>query len=297
MNNRPNPETNDLLDRASEALRQSPIPAGPSRELVASTIERLQMEIPSTDPPDLVRLAQRRNLMIRIAGLSTVLAASVLVALFVGSFFINARTSFAEMLAEVKKAESVTLTNRQKIGNAPTFEFKWYMQGQKFRMEMPGVFAYIWDMDEPTYLNLDLVRKIAKAHPANQEAREAFANPVQQLQKAKPEDAKLVSEDEIGGKKVDVYQVAKIDFLGGKGDGLMKIWVDRETKLPVKITVEGPGDNKGAGKMCLEFTDFQWNKRLDDKLFKIPEDFTFVGLQPPQGPGPVEEKEPKGKKD
>jgi hypothetical protein len=28
----------------------------------------------------------------------------------------------------------------------------------------------------------------------------------------------------------------------------------------------------------LEFEGFEWNKKLDEKLFAIPEDFTFKGL-------------------
>ena len=49
----------------------------------------------------------------------------------------------------------------------------------------------------------------------------------------------------------------------------------------VKIVINDPGDEKHGGTY-LEFVGFEWNKKLDEKLFIIPEDFTFKGLEEPR---------------
>ena len=40
-------------------------------------------------------------------------------------------------------------------------------------------------------------------------------------------------------------------------------------------------------RIVVEFTDFEWNKKLDHKLFKVPEDYTFKE----QHKGPAERTE------
>jgi hypothetical protein len=220
--------------------------------------------------------------MFRIARYSTAMAATILIAVFGWLLFVDRpRPAFAGVIESVRKAESVTLTNRQKIGNAPTMELKWYLQGQNMRIELPGVFAYIFDMSQPTYLELNLIEKVAKARPSNKEAREAFANPVKQIQQARPEDAKRGDDEKLDGRMVHVYRIDKVRFLGAKGDGEMTVWVDPKTNLPVKIVINDPGDEKHGGTY-LEFVGFEWNKKLDEKLFIIPEDFTFKGLEEPR---------------
>jgi hypothetical protein len=73
----------DLLEQAVAALRTTPIPAGPSAELVASTTRALQQ---AGGAPERGRRPSRRNRMFRIALLcSTAAAAAVLLA--VGVFF------------------------------------------------------------------------------------------------------------------------------------------------------------------------------------------------------------------
>jgi hypothetical protein len=286
MNSRPNDHLDELLTSATEALRTATPHDEPPRELMASTIERLRAlqadSHSSILSPGPARLAKRRELMFRIARYSTAIAAAIVIAVFGWQLFVDrSGLAFAGVIESVKKAESVTLTNKQKIGNAPTMELRWYLQGQRMRLELPGVFAYIFDLSQPTYLELNLIEKVAKARLANKEAREAFANPVEQIQRAKPEDAKRADDEQLDGRVVHVYRLNKVDFLGAKGDGEMTVWVEPKTNLPVKILINDPGDEKGGG-VYMEFIDFEWNKKLDEQLFRIPEDFTFKGLEEPR---------------
>jgi hypothetical protein len=289
MNSRPNDQLDELLTSATEALRDAAPHDGPPRELVTSTIERIRAvkadsyrESVSTGP---ARPAKRREMMYRIARYSTAIAAAIVIAVIGWKLFIDRPgRAFAGVVENVKKIESVTLTNKQKLGQQPTFEMKWYFQAEKIRMEFPGVMAIVTDLGEPTYLELDMVRKIAKARPLHKDAPALFANPVRQLQNAKPGDAKFVGEEQLEGLTVQLYRMDNVDFLGAKGEGVMKIWVDPKTNLPVKIVVDEPQKERER-RTTLEFIDFEWNKKLDEKLFKIPEDYTFTGLEGPvKGP-------------
>jgi hypothetical protein len=283
MNNQPNEQLDELLDRATAALRGAEPSDAPPADLVASTIERMRL---SDSPPPLTasepdkhRLAERRKLMFRIAGYSSATAAAVLLAV-VGWLFFNNQGShaFAGVIENVQKAESVVLTNRQTIGKQPTMEMKWYIQGEKIRMEVPGAVAFVTDLGDKTTYELNLRDKIAKALPTPESGRQAFANPVSHLQNARPEDARLIGKEQLSGKTVQLYRIEKIDFLGAKGAGEMKIWVDPETNLPVKILMDQPQKDRGS-RNTIELTDFEWNKALEASLFLPPGDYTIKEVQ------------------
>ena len=67
----------------------------------------------------------------------------------------------------------------------------------------------------------------------------------------------------------------------------MKVWVNPKTKLPVKIRL-GVNTRRGAKPKdrpfdtVLIFEDFEWNKKLDPKLFslKVPKGYTVKQGRP-----------------
>jgi outer membrane lipoprotein-sorting protein len=279
MNNRRNEQREELLARATEALRTAHPADGPPRELVASTIERMRFldsqPSPTTLEPEVVRLAERKKLMFRIVRYSSATAAAILVAVF-GWLVVSdhGRPAFAGVIENVQQAQSVTLTNKQTIGKQPTMTMKWYIEGEKIRMELPGAVAFVTDLGEQTVYELNLRNKTATARPTPAGGRQAFANPVSHLQNATPEDAKRIGTEELNGHTVELYRLDKIDFLGAKGGGEMKVWVDPETGLPVKILMDQPQKERGS-RNTIELTDFEWNKDLDESLFEVPADFTL----------------------
>jgi outer membrane lipoprotein-sorting protein len=280
MNNKPNEQLDDLLARATEALRDGQPSDAPPPELVASTIERMRLldSQPTTITlePDIVRLAKRRQLMFRIARYSSAVAALIAVSVFGWLLFMNqGNHAFAGMLENVKKAESVTLTNKQTIGVGRTMEMKMYFEGKKMRLEFPGITAYVTDFESMTGYELHIPKKVARSVPVDRGGAAELPNPVEQLRKVKPDDAMLIGEEQIDGRKVQVYQVDKVDFLDAKGQGQMKIWVDPETDLPVKLLVDNPNVERSK-RTTLTFTDIVWNQDLDDSLFQVPADFTVT---------------------
>src|ERR1700735_2300228 len=97
----------DYLDQALAALRDAPVPEGPSPQLMASTVEALQE---MTGPPT-VRINPRRQLMFRILRYGGVGAAAACLAVVAGWLFLIDRTAgpaFGDVIQNVKKAKSVT---------------------------------------------------------------------------------------------------------------------------------------------------------------------------------------------
>ena len=258
----------DSLDQATEALRDTPIPDGPTQHLVASTIEALRPSVPDT-----VRLHDRRQLMFRIARYSGATAAASLLCCFAVWFFVmdrGAGVAFAGVLENIRKAKTVTFRNTQKLGRQSENKMKYYIQEDRLRIEMEAYLIYIIDLKQKKALQLLPPSKIAKHIDLRKRAPAAsFKNPIAQLRKLKSEDAEKTGDEEVGGRLCQVYRVRQAEFLGLKGE--MTLWVDPKTELPVKIHFERPD-----GKMKLTFDKFTWDKAIDEDLFKleVPDGYT-----------------------
>jgi len=231
--------------------------------------------------------------MIRLARYSGMSAAALVLAALLGGLFLMDRTStvafadVADVIKNVKQAKSVTLTSRQKFGNQPEFTFKWSMQGNAVRMEIPDQLIHIADLKKKKGLQINIPRKTAYEFPLEKPVAGAFANPVDQIRRVNAKDAERIGEERLDGRKTIVYRFEKIDFLGAKGKGRMKVWVDPKTKLPVRIRI-GMNTRRGAKPQDRPFDtvmtleDFEWNKSLDPKLFrlKVPDGYTVKQGRP-----------------
>lgn len=276
--------TPDLLEDALDALRREAVPEGPPAQLVEATVRNLELATPT---PETLRREQRRALMIRIARYSSLTAVTIAVAAVIGWFTLMNGTSnaaFGDVIKNVKEAKSVTLTNKQKIGNQPEFVFKISIQNDHFRMEMPRSFAMIADLKKKKVVQLNHARKVAHEYSFSDEVARRFANPIEQFRKLQPDAAKRQGDEQLGGKNTYVYIVNDIDFLGFKGEGEMKIWVDPKTKLPLKIRV-GVNSRKGSKSTdrpfdtVITYEDFEWNRKLDPKLFELKVPTGYKAIQ------------------
>jgi outer membrane lipoprotein-sorting protein len=73
-----------------------------------------------------------------------------------------------------------------------------------------------------------------------------------------------LGEKQIDGRAAQGFEIAVTKVDPGVPAGMLAVWVDAETKLPVLLEAEMPmpGEN-----VKLKFADFQWNTALDEKLF------------------------------
>jgi outer membrane lipoprotein-sorting protein len=96
-------------------------------------------------------------------------------------------------------------------------------------------------------------------------------NPVAAMLKIVSNEADLLREEKIAGRVAQVYRVKKLDFLfqdepqGEKESAAL--WVDRETRLPVRIELKTASADDQAGEIV--FDEFVWNESLDAALFSL----------------------------
>jgi outer membrane lipoprotein-sorting protein len=280
-----NPERDALLDQATEALRTSAVPSGPPAELVASTVNRLNdAAISLTNSPDAVRLAERKERMLRIARYSSFAAAASVAAVLFAWWLVlsgGSQVAFADVLQNIQNADSVTCVNTQKLPIGPEMKFTWYVERDRLRMENPQIVTMIGDMQLKKTLQLNhgnksaILREMPSGKPAG-----PFANPLDGLKNAKAEDAQFVREEQLDGAKVLVYRLDKLYLLDMKGEGTTTVWVNAKSELPVKITVESSrvDAKRRELKTYLAFDDFRWNEPLDPRLFslEVPEGYRLI---------------------
>ncbi len=89
-------------------------------------------------------------------------------------------------------------------------------------------------------------------------------NALTKLRKVDEKQARDLGEQEINGRKARVYQYGKAEDGGTLG---MKIWIDTETRLPVRM--EMGGQLGMLPKMQTVCTDFQWDVKVDKALLNL----------------------------
>jgi hypothetical protein len=283
----------DLLERALAALRDAPCPSGPPAPLAAATVEALQA---AAQIPEIIPLRERRQKMFRLArygGLGA--AAMLLVALAAWLILLDrsAPLAFADVVRNVKNAKTVTFVTKMPSiirGSKRSFlQQRWYIQAERFRMEVPreqeGVtptadmppvlMALVADAAKKDALQIDFYRKTAKHIKGDEkiwdEMTKGLANPIEQLRQLTGKDAERLGEEELDGKKVQVYRLKRTDLLLGMrltGKDTAKLWVDPKTGLPVRIAVEPSADSKEKAPQFI-FEQFRWNEALDPNLFNL----------------------------
>jgi outer membrane lipoprotein-sorting protein len=267
------------LEQGIEALRSTPVPDGPSRDLMASTLAALESHVA---PPSTIRTHERRQLMFRIARYSGIAAAVLTLAGLAGFLWLFDRTAaltFADVVQKVKNAKTVSFTVKQRLGNQPELESKMSIRDDIIRYELADVIIMIVDTSKRKGIELDLTRKVAKT--IDLEGRipvEILQNPIEQLRNLKENNKDQVeqqNDEELDGHKCQVYLVkgAKAGILPDR----FKLWVDAKTGLPVKIHA-----TDDDGKTSLLFENFAWDKPLADDLFSLtaPKGFTLESFTP-----------------
>ena len=266
-------EAMGLLNRAVAALREAPVPEGPPPGLVASTVEALQS---ARTPPEVVRLEERRRIMIRIARRGGLAAAVLLLMALAVSFWLvdrAATTAFAGVVANIKKAESVSFVIKQKHGDRPEPESKLYFHGDRFRYLLPGGDSeLVGDLRR---------RKGLLLRPRPRTAREVdlkdhmpageLRSPIEELQKLSDGEAVRLADEVVDGRRYQVYRVKaglSLGVLGGEGE--WKVWVDPDTRLPSRLLLSNPD-----GSHFFSLEEFTWNRPFDAELFdlELPEGY------------------------
>lgn len=219
--------------------------------------------------------------MFRIARYGGLAAAAAAVVVLLSSLWLmnqSAAPAFADVIANVQKAKSVTFRMKQKLGpQSPSIPAKWYLQGDNVRMELldpqgEAFEAFVVDYRNKKAMRLNFLDKTARTIPVDKKKPTGF-DLIDSLRKAKDTDAKLIGNEDLDGRKTRVYEFTQLHVFGLSGkvkEGeTAKLWVDAASGLPVRMVIEITSMRADGKKSSLIFDDFEWNKSLPADLFKV----------------------------
>jgi len=107
------------------------------------------------------------------------------------------------------------------------------------------------------------------------EASQQGMNPREMLEQILKCEHTSLGRSTIDGIECEGFQTGDPSYAGGAlGQATIKIWVDVETKLPVRMEVNKGEEKTGLVQVAL--TDFEWNVTVDAAEFEpiIPDDYT-----------------------
>jgi WD40 repeat protein len=200
--------------------------------------------------------------------LGTVIAGAVLLALAIGSnalFDRSASQAFAQVIEKVKSANSVRFRMVTRFDRQPEVESRFLIEGNRLRGELShGTLIQIIDFDRSRVLYLDTSHKLAESTDLSAKKAEELANPLDQLRRAKSNDAESIGEDVLDGRRCLVYRLPKFTLLGMPGTTLL--WVDAKTGLPAKIDLR---DKSSKHTSEARLDEFVWNEPVDAQLLSL----------------------------
>lgn len=257
----------DLLDRATTALRDAPIPGGLSPDLVASTVDTLQAV---DQQPDVVRPNQRKKLMFRIVRYSSLAAAITLIAVAIGWLFVmdrTAATSLAAVIEQVSQTRSVSFKQTTTEGATSTTEKVVVLAEGLVRTESSGGDYTILDIRQG---------KSMFVSPSQEQARVFLgfnarmpANFYETFRKLHRTASKRLPDKMIDGRQA-VGFVTVMEADGSQAE--MTVWVDPKTDLPVRLEADSQG--QGGAKHTFTLHDIVFDAQLAPDLFR---------MEPPEG--------------
>jgi outer membrane lipoprotein-sorting protein len=261
----------DRLARALAALKRTPIPEGPSGDLLARSLAAVQAA--DSRPINVYSWKNRMFTCFKMA--AAVLAAAGAWFLVPGPLLVGAPITFEEVASRLGKAHTLAYTMTTRIGDdaSPQSVRLLFKEPGRLRCEAvpAGGVVVVSDTVAARKLILDPAAKLAlvlegnlpgEVRPGQPDLAAVEVEGLRQLGRKKGEP---VGEKTLGGGKVIGFRVAE-------GSGLEQVvWADATTRLPVQVDITGPFGDK---TLHSTIRDIQLDPDLDDALFR---------LEPPKG--------------
>ena len=246
--------TDDLIARIVDVFELAETPSRPSNEDTIKMISRYKAPF----------VPVRRRRIWKIIAPLTALAASIVLAL---SFWpLSQNVLFAQVLEQIRKADVVTFAITLKRPGFPDVSGNAYAKS-------PDLLRYDFKTNGQVTVNISNYAKgeLISFDPAATEATvwkysggATNFDIVHRLRQMKSDHAKRVVDEEAEvDPNIDVFEISD-------GDAPGKIWVDKETKLPVKIEMHAPPES-GLGGVV--YSNFDWSPTIADSMFEIPAGF------------------------
>jgi outer membrane lipoprotein-sorting protein len=275
LNHRPRP---DVLAEATAALRDAPIPAGPSTDLTAATLAAIDSRLAGPVP---ARSPERRKRIMRylsFGSLATAAAVAAVVLLLPG------RSPADDVKKAVRKAEAaktVRMTIALDAGADGKITARNYLdnEGGKFRSEVDpaGLVVVINGKGENKgIMYLTSTKMYRLLDPDKDELVKQVTGSVKkafdQFKLPTDDQVKGLADEFLDGRKTKVYEITGMDIPDVKGNADLKIWIDPKTDLPVQSRVVSRIDGKTVTATAAYLG---FDEDLDPKLFdtKVPDGY------------------------
>jgi outer membrane lipoprotein-sorting protein len=252
--------TNGLVSRIVDVFDQVEIPLRP-------TIEETMEAISGIARPNVRRTPFHRRRIVRIMVPLAALAASIVLTI---SLWPSAQSSvFAQVIEQIKKADAVAFTMTFKRPGFSDMSANAYAKSPnllRYDLKSKGhisINIMNYATHELTSLDPNSNRAIVRKLPAD----ETNVDIVRRLRQMKPDLAKrVVDTDAESDPNINVFEIQEDGAPG-------KIWVDKQTKLPVRIEMYAPPES-GLGGVV--YSNFDWNPTIADSMFEIPAGFKIT---------------------
>lgn len=281
--NRDNPDRDNLLDRAIEAVLHAPTPGELPAHRVADLLAAVER---AAGEPDCITLRERIKTMrfrAQIAVAAVVLTAVLgLLPRFIPGAGAVAFADVAETLIKVRSATWKTQTEVKLPGNEV---HKWTAVGmflapshERTEITADGkTNIMIVDGEKNKLINLDPAAKTATViDVTNAPSEGPFGKTFQGLQKMvadaqRGEGGKVerLPAEEIDGRRTDCFRIQL-------GAIEVKFWADPKTFRPVRV------EESASPETRIVMTDFQVDKDLDESLFSLDVPAGYTVEQPVQ---------------
>jgi len=269
----------DLVDRAVAELIDAPVEEGPSRMVVARTLDALKKNSAEARPGIVGR--------IRRMGWTYKIAAAVLIGLCGVALVlvINGVGGGSVAVADVarKLRESRTLacnwSMEMPTNGKPVSMRMMFMEPGKLRLEVPGAAATIVDLSKNKLLVLNPMIRTAiavdlgemKGGPANQATE--MIEWVEKIKNTTGEQAQQIGRREIDGVEAKGFSLAEQGMA-------YTVWADARTGTPLRIEI--PID-MGSFKTTMVMNDLVFDQKMDESLFDLtpPAEYLLMNFDLP----------------
>lgn len=290
LNHRP-----DVLDDATGALRDTPIPDGPPAELLAAAVAAIDHRLAGAVPAG----PSRRKRIMRYVGYTTATATAVVIATLAGILWLGGNSAAARVqkaLDNAAKAKSVRLVWTREFEGKTTLLMTVHIQDGRSRWEgrnRDQDTTLLIDIPGRQGLNLNHIDKTAKREALTgdrlTDARtqhEVFFNPLGVLRDTKDMTVKELDGEKIDGRPMKVFMLS---HPGNDEQGAMTavLWIDQKTDLPARLKLlddalatEDPSGPKVDTVIAFE----DWNKEFDAKLFRLDVPEGYKEVEGPKDP-------------
>src|SRR3989304_3844876 len=251
--------TDDLIATVVTAFESVDTPPRPSNE---ETIEALSQYADSGSGPRFP--FHSRRIMRVIAPLAALAASIVLIPTWWPS---SHNIVFAQVIEQIKKADVVTFTITLQRPGFPDVSGNAYVKSPnllRYDLKSNGHTAVnITNYAKGELITFDPTSKVAQVWEIQQAPD---VDILRQLRQMKAPLAKRVGSDAESDPNIDVFELKE-------GDATGKVWVDKQTNLPVRIEMHAPPQS-GLGGVI--YGNFDWSPTIADSMFEIPAGFAIT---------------------